>query len=137
LFDAIDTNSDGLITIREMEDAMQAFARLDGNKDGKLSKEEAGATSGDAGYNHDGGAGRGAGRFAGSAEGTPAGGRGPRRGGAAGTAGDRFGAGRGEVATDDSSTETPSGESRPQRPAAASRNRKPSEANSGNPFADE
>lgn len=46
LFAALDADGNGVITRAEMEDAIQAFARLDENKDGKLSKEEAGATSG-------------------------------------------------------------------------------------------
>lgn len=76
LFAALDADGDGVITRAEMEDAIQAFARLDENKDGKLSKEEAGATGG-GGHSHGGGmAGRGGGgRFGG---GQGAGGQGGR-----------------------------------------------------------
>ena len=78
LFAALDADSDGVITRAEMEDAIQAFARLDENKDGKLSKEEAGATGG-GGHSHGGGmAGRGGGQGAGGRGGQAAGGQGGR-----------------------------------------------------------
>ena len=55
LFAAIDADGDGVITRAEMEDAILAFARLDEDKDGKLTKEEAGATGGGHGHSHGGG----------------------------------------------------------------------------------
>jgi EF hand len=77
LFAALDADADGVITRAEMENAIVAFARLDEDKDGKLSKEEAGATGG-GGHSHGGGmAGRGGAR--GSAGGQTEGGQ-PGRG---------------------------------------------------------
>lgn len=78
LFAALDANGDGVITTAEMEDAIQAFAKLDENKDGKLSADEAGAAGGGHGHMH------GRGPAAGGLSQPPAAGRGGRggRGGA-------------------------------------------------------
>lgn len=102
LFAALDVDGDGVITTLEMEDAIQAFAKLDENKDGKLTAEEAGAAGSGRGHMHGGaaaggssqtpGVGRGGqGGRAGAGESTPKAGRGGRRPGGppAGSAGGR------------------------------------------------
>lgn len=86
LFAALDANSDGVIAKQEMEDAIQAFAKLDKDRDGKLTAQEAGSSPQSPAAGRGGRGGRG-----GAGGGAPAAGRGRGRGGQ----GAEGGAGRG------------------------------------------
>lgn len=96
LFTAIDVNGDGVITRAEMQNAIQLFARLDGDNDGRLSREEAGST-GRASGRRGGGRGQAAGGQGAGGRGQGAGGQGA--GGRGQGAGGRGGRGRGNSQT--------------------------------------
>lgn len=61
LFSVLDADQDGVISVAEMENAIQAFAVLDENQDGKLTRQEAGNAAGGSGHGHGGGQGAGGG----------------------------------------------------------------------------